>query len=51
MYKYKMLLIIFFVLLLSFMAIRFMFIFNKTIYLKTIDNNFRFSSGKNKFEK
>ena len=51
MYKYKMLLIILLVLLLSLMAIRFMFIFNKTIYLKTIDNNFRFSNSENKFEK
>jgi len=28
-----------------------MYKFNKTIYLKTIENNFRFKLSKNKFEK
>ena len=46
----QIILIYLFLVLLIFMAIRFMIHFNKTIYLKTIDNYFRFSNGENKFE-
>ena len=46
-----MLIIILLILLLIFIFARFIKHFHNTIYLKTVDNNFRFSDGANKFEK
>ena len=46
-----MLIIILLIILLIFMFVRFIINFYNTIYLKTVDNNFRFSDGANKFEK
>ena len=46
----QIILIYIFLVLIIFMAIRHIIKFNKTIYLKTIDNNFRFFNGENKFE-
>ncbi len=47
----QIILIYLFLVLIIFMAIQHIIKFNNTIYLNTIDNNFRFSDGANKFEK
>ncbi len=44
-------LLLFVFLLIIFFGIRYIINFYNKIYFKTIDNNFRFSNGENKFEK
>ncbi len=43
-------LFLFFIMFILLMSIQYLIHFNKTIYLKTVDNYFRFSNGENKFE-
>jgi hypothetical protein len=52
MYNIRIMILFFlFLLIFFFMAFQYIVNFHKIIYLKTVDNNFRFSNSENKFEK